>query len=384
MALRVGVVGLGQRGLQHLSVLWRLQSEGLVRVAALVDVFPENLAAAKIASYVPGFRVDGIRLSTDFADALGASLDALYIALPPGLHGGEVIAGAEAGVHLFIEKPVSLYLDEAAPMDAAIRKSGVIAAVGFQHRYDARNEAVRGFLADKRIVLLTMASHSSLESHSVKHTATERLGGPGNRVWTANAQWSGSTVVEAGIHQVDLMRYWCGDIEWVSARYVHRDADDIVDGADNPYAYAATFGFANGAVGSLILSRLRRVYFGDGHQSVLWTHGHLRFEGAELAAYYYDGPYPPEQTPDRAAVRHVVPVPRGIEATEGAHRAFLHAVSTRNPDQLRSPFSASMNSLDAVIGANVSDHLGGERVALAELASHDRFADFRRKPPRPA
>ena len=64
--IRVAVLGLGQRGLQHLSALWRLQGEGLVQVAALIDAFEDNLAEAKIRSYVDGFRIEGIHISTDF------------------------------------------------------------------------------------------------------------------------------------------------------------------------------------------------------------------------------------------------------------------------------------------------------------------------------
>ena len=49
--IRVAIIGLGQRGLQHLSALWRLQGEGLVRIAALIDAFEDNLSEAKIRSY---------------------------------------------------------------------------------------------------------------------------------------------------------------------------------------------------------------------------------------------------------------------------------------------------------------------------------------------
>ena len=45
-------------------------------------------------------------------------------------------------------------------------------------------------------------------------------------------------MVEAGIHPLDLMRYWGGDVAWTEARYIHRDADDIEDGGDNPYGYS--------------------------------------------------------------------------------------------------------------------------------------------------
>ncbi len=378
---RVGIIGLGQRGLQHLGALWKLRSEGLVEIAALIDAFEDNLAETKIQGYVNGFRIDGIHTSTDFRETLSAlSLDAVYFALPPGVHNGEVIQAANAGVHIFAEKPMSLYLNEAIEMERVIRENGVISTAGFQQRYDSRYEAVHKFLADKQPVMTTMIVNGSLEGHSVKHTKTETLGGPSNRVWTANAEWSGATVVEGGIHQTDLMRYWFGDVSWVEASYIHRDPSDIVDGGDNPYAYSVRYGFECGCIANLILSRLRQTYYSDGYESVLWTHGHLKFEGNDVVAYYYDGPYPPAQTPSEESVRHPLPTSSPVDPTEGISRAFLKAIETGDSDQLRSTFTSSMNSLAAVLGANVSDQLDGERIYLKDLLVDERYDRFRRKP----
>ena len=378
---RVGIIGLGQRGLQHLGALWKLRSEGLVEIAALIDAFEDNLAETKIQGYVNGFRIDGIHTSTDFRETLSElSLDAVYFALPPGVHNGEVIQAANAGVHIFAEKPMSLYLNEAIEMERVIRENGVISTAGFQQRYDSRYEAVHKFLADKQPVMTTMIVNGSLEGHSVKHTKTETLGGPSNRVWTANAEWSGATVVEGGIHQTDLMRYWFGDVSWVEASYIHRDPSDIVDGGDNPYAYSVRYGFECGCIANLILSRLRQTYYSDGYESVLWTHGHLKFEGNDVVAYYYDGPYPPAQTPSEESVRHPLPISSPVDPTEGISRAFLKAIETGDSDQLRSTFTSSMNSLAAVLGANASDQLDGERIYLKDLLVDERYDRFRRKP----
>ena len=46
--VRVAVLGLGQRGLQHLTHVWRLQEQGLAEVIALGDAFADNLAEAKL------------------------------------------------------------------------------------------------------------------------------------------------------------------------------------------------------------------------------------------------------------------------------------------------------------------------------------------------
>ena len=379
--IRVGIIGLGQRGLQHLKALWQLQGEGLVKIAALMDVFEDNLAEAKIQKYVDGFQIDGIHTSTDFGNTLaGLSLDAIYFALPPGVHNGEIIQAANAGVHIFAEKPMSLYLNEAVEMQRTIESNGVISTAGFQQRYDSRYETVHKFLADKQPVMSTVIVNGALEGHSIKHTKTETLGGPANRVWTANYEWSGATVVEGGIHQTDLMRYWFGDISWVEASYIHRDASDIVDGGNNPYAYSVRYGFDCGCIANLILSRLRQTYYSDGYESILWTHGHLKFEGNDVVAYYYDGPYPPVQTPSEEAVRHLLPTPPHVDSTEQISRAFLAAIRAGNSDQLRSTFASSMNSLAAVLGANASDQFDGERIYLKDFLVDERYDRFRQKP----
>jgi len=378
--IRVGVVGLGQRGLQHLKVLWTLQQEGVVHITALVDAHVDNLTEDKISRYVDGFRLGLIHTSTDFFQTLKSiSLDAIYFAIPPSIHKGEIVSAAQAGIHIFAEKPMSLYLNEAMEMEQEIAVNGVIATVGFQQRYDSRYEATQQFLSDKKIVMISVIMNSTLEAHSVKHTHTEKQGGPANRIWTSNYQWSGSTVVEAGIHQTDLMRYWAGDIAWVEANYVDRDSSDIVDGGDNPYAYQVTFGFASGTIGNLILSRLRRVFYGDSYNSILWTHGHLKFESDGVAAYYYEGTYPPDQTPNREKIRHLLPLTDQRNATEEISRSFVHAIATGNRKVLRSTFSSGMNSLTAVLGANLSHQLNGQRIYLDQLLTAPEFESFRQK-----
>ena len=377
--IRVGVVGLGQRGLQHLKVLWTLQQEGIVHIITLIDTYADNLIEDKISRHVDGFQLGQIHTSTDFFRTLKSiPLDAIYFAIPPGIHKGEIVSSAQAGIHIFAEKPMSLYLNEAVEMEQEIASNDVIATVGFQQRYDSRYEAAQRFLSDKKIVMISMIMNSSLESHSIKHTHTEKQGGPANRIWTSNYQWSGSTVVEAGIHPTDLMRYWAGDIAWVEANYVNRDSSDIIDGGDNPYAYQVTFGFVSGTIGNLILSRLRKVFYADSYNSILWTHGHLKFESDGVAAYHYEGTYPPDQTPSQEEIRHLLPLVQR-NATEEISRTFVHAIATKDRKALRSTFKSGMNSLAAVLGANLSHQLNGQRIYLDQLLTNPEFEWFRQK-----
>ncbi|MCY3990945.1 MAG: Gfo/Idh/MocA family oxidoreductase [Caldilineaceae bacterium] len=379
--VRVALMGLGQRGLQHLKSLWALQSQGAVRLSALADAFTANLAADKIRNYVDGYRPEDILHTTRFEELLSQELDVLYVCIPPNVHSGEVVRAAQSGLHLFVEKPMSLYLDEALEMEAAIDEAGVLSTAGFQQRFDGRHEAVhRHFLEGRRPLMASYTYHGPLEGHNVKHHQTELHGGPGNRVWTANRAWSGMTVVEGGIHLLDLWRYWFGDVEWVQAHYQHRPDDEVIDGADNPYTYSTLFGFAGGAVGTMTLSRLRRVYADFIDHQVLWTEGRAEIFWEGVTMYEYDGPYPPSQPPPQGAVTKTLYEGRGGDDTFAISKVFMRAIADNRPELIRSPFGDAMNSLAAVIGANVSDELGGERVYVDQLLNADRFAAFRQKP----
>lgn len=377
--VNIAIVGLGQRGLQHLNALWQLDE---ARIVALCDPYPDNLVESKLQRFVDGFSIEGVRTYSAFADLLAAGgFDALYFAIPPSLHQGELLQAANTGIHLFAEKPVSLYLDEALEMDRAIREAGIIATVGFQQRHDNWHGEVRDFLADKRLLMITYVVNGTLESHSTKHTHTETVGGPQNRVWTANRAWSGSTVVEGGIHQTDLMRYWAGDIAWTEARYIHRPDDDIEDGGDNPDAYSVTYGFESGAIGHLIISRLRKTFWSDNYHDIMWDRGHLKIDRDGPVAYYYDGPYPPpEGKVDPTSLRHDLDLgPRNNTTLEIA-RAFVQAVADQSESPLLNTFTSSLNSHAAVLGANISDQLDGQRIDLKELLHSDEYSQYRKKP----
>ena len=117
--------------------------------------------------------------------------------------------------------------------------------------------------------------------------STETVGGPTNRIWTASRAWTGTTAVENGIHTLDLWRYWLGDVDWVQANYVNRLPNEIIEGADNPHSYNIFFGFENGVVANMALSRLRRVYNTYLDHQILWNEGRLVLDPDEFVSYHY-------------------------------------------------------------------------------------------------
>ena len=70
----------------------------------------------------------------------------------------------------------------------------------------------------------------------------------------------------------------------------------------------------------------------------------------------------------------------GEQNTLELDRSFARSIAESKPELRKTSFSAGLNSLAAVLAANVSNELGGERVYLEEFTTSDRFAKYRARP----
>ena len=386
--LRIGLVGVGQRGLNHLQQLVRLQSEEMCTLAALADPFADNLDPEKIRGYESSYDDRGVLLFSS-ADELieSGSVDVVWFAMPPNQHAGEIERAARAGLAIFAEKPQTLYFDEALSQSEAIKTAGVPNVVGFQMRHHPVYAAVREHLADKWVAGITMVAEGAVEGHGVKHTHTEERGGPANRIWTANRAWSGTSMVEAGIHQTDIMRYWTDDdIEWVRADYVERPTELHATEGDNPIFYVVTYGFSKGTVGTLVFTKPARSYYFGRFDSIIWEHGTVKFEEGAAVDYHYAGDdWSPGLRPGTDDVRSVLSEGPGYDGmglpnTYELAKTFVESIFSSDADLTRNSYESSLNSLATVLAANVSAGMDGERVNVAEFMHSDDFAAVRRRP----
>src|ERR1700682_2556295 len=138
--LRVGVVGCGLIAqVMHLHYLRELHDR--FEVAALCD-----LSRTVVDGLGEAYGVD--RRFTDWTQLLEEPLDAV-MGLPSGSHEPIAVAAAQAGRHVFIEKPIALSEAEGQKIIAAGKKAGVQLLVGYMKRYDPAVElmagGVRGF-----------------------------------------------------------------------------------------------------------------------------------------------------------------------------------------------------------------------------------------------
>jgi predicted dehydrogenase len=123
--LRVGLIGLGMMGKNHLRVLSSLQGVELIGVA-------DPLAKTDITS-----GINACETFTEYRDLLDRGLDYCVIAAPTGFHKEISVNALSGGVNCLIEKPVALNYEEALEIQSAADKAKKLVAIGHIERYNA-------------------------------------------------------------------------------------------------------------------------------------------------------------------------------------------------------------------------------------------------------
>lgn len=151
--VRVGVVGVGGMGVGHCRFLSEVVPETELTAVADVDLPRAQEVGTKFG--VPAF---------DSHEALFQSglCDAVVIATPHIAHAPAAISAFQHGLHVFVEKPLTVTVSEADAVIEAWRSAGTKFAIGYQQRAQATNRAVRqliedGFLGELRRSLLITA-----------------------------------------------------------------------------------------------------------------------------------------------------------------------------------------------------------------------------------
>ncbi|MBI3159190.1 MAG: Gfo/Idh/MocA family oxidoreductase [Chloroflexi bacterium] len=183
--LRLAVLGAGHIArLVHIPTLAKLPG---VHVVAIADAQPQNLAAGlALAPGASGF--------SDYRAALDAGgLDAAVITLPPALHAEAAIAAFEAGLHVYLEKPLALTLADAERVANAWRASGRVGMIGFNFRFNPLFDEAR-----------TALEYGQLGRLAAVRTFFANQRGPG---WRADPAAGGSALLEFGTHHVDMLAH---------------------------------------------------------------------------------------------------------------------------------------------------------------------------------
>jgi UDP-N-acetylglucosamine 3-dehydrogenase len=134
--LRVGLIGLGMMGKNHLRVLASLEGVELVGVA-------DPLANPGISG-----DIEGDDVFTEYRDLLERGLDYCVIAAPTGFHREISVEALNRGVNCFIEKPVAVNYEEALEIQTAADRAKKLVGIGHIERYNAAVRQLKKRLLD--------------------------------------------------------------------------------------------------------------------------------------------------------------------------------------------------------------------------------------------
>lgn len=208
-SLGVAVVGFGWMGRVHTQAYARVPHHypELGLRPRLVAVAEEVPGRAEEAAAQFGFE----SATRDWREvARDPRVRAVSITAPNFLHREIGVAMAEAGKHIWIEKPVGLSLADARAVADAVARAGVQGAVGFNYRNAPAVEAARELIASGELGTVT---HVRVRLFSDYAAHPE-----GALTWRYEKERGGSGVLgDLASHGADLARFLLGDIESLTA-----------------------------------------------------------------------------------------------------------------------------------------------------------------------
>jgi len=235
--LKLGIIGAGRIGKLHAENIIHHIPEAKIKTIA--DVFIEQVREwAKVVG-IP-------RLTADYKEILAdKEIDAVLICSSTDTHADFVIESAEAGKHIFCEKPIDLSIEKIKNALKAVESAGVKLQVGFNRRFDRNHKSVRDVVIDGKIG----------EPHFILITSRDPAPPPLEYV-----RVSGGIFLDMTIHDFDMARYLSGsEVEEVYALGGVM-IDPAIGKAGDIDTAVVTLKFANGAIG--VINNSRKATYG--------------------------------------------------------------------------------------------------------------------------
>jgi predicted dehydrogenase len=241
MTTRVGVIGLGLMGDVHVRAF---QGHPDFEVVAVCD--PDALRLNQVA--------DSQRVARRYTSheelVAREQLDLLAIAAPPRFHAPLTKAACARGWHVLCEKPMAMSVAEAEAMAAAAHTAGRIHILGHQSRFNPVRARIRELLA---------AGAIGAPRHLLYYQLAEGIAATARWTWWSSRAEGGGMLNEYASHQIDLARWWLGEITAADGRIATfqatRPAGDGTPSAVTSDDYAEVgLTFESGALARIIVS----------------------------------------------------------------------------------------------------------------------------------
>ena len=225
---RFGLIGAGLWGRGHAEIY---STHHLSTLAAVCDL--DEKRAARVAADFGAKKSFG-----DYRELLAdGEIDAVAIVTPDFAHADPIVAAAEAGKHIIVEKPLATTHEDLARIEAAVSAAGVTFMVDFHSRWSPPIVAARNAVDQGQLGPIVSAY---MRLNDTVFVPTEMLS------WASKS----SVLWFLGSHTVDVLRYVLQDeVERVYA--VSRSGVLKSRGVDVPDTYQCILEFRSGVVATI-------------------------------------------------------------------------------------------------------------------------------------
>ena len=235
--LNIGIIGAGRIGKVHMqSITYNVPG---AKVLGITDVFKDGLQ-----ELADKYGIE--KVYEDYKEMLAdKDIDAVLVCSSTDTHADISIEAAEAGKHVFCEKPVDLTPEKVKAVIAAVEKAGVKLQVGFNRRFDHNFAHVRSLINEGKVGELEL----------IKITSRDPAPPPAEY-----AAVSGGMFLDMTIHDFDMARFLAGcDVTEV---YVNATClvDPAIGEAGDVDTAIINLKFENGALG--VIDNSRRAAYG--------------------------------------------------------------------------------------------------------------------------
>jgi len=213
MGIRIGIIGAGKMGLSHYAIANALPGGSVVAVCDtsryVLSVLRKHAGVATYRSYEEMFA--------------GAGLQAVIVATPSSTHFECATRALECGLHLFVEKPLTLTAEQSEALSRLARERRRVNQVGFHYRFIGTFQEARRLLRAGALGRVSTASGSAFGQVVVKEEGS---------TWRSRRTEGGGCLHDYACHVVDLMSFLVGEPRRVLAARLcstfSREVEDVV------------------------------------------------------------------------------------------------------------------------------------------------------------
>lgn len=169
------------------------------------------------------------------------SIDGVLITTPNSAHLETAKFAAQAGKHIFLDKPIANTISDGRAITQACQKAGVILSIGYQRRRESHFRWMYRAIKEGRFGGMVQAE---------ANISRDRVGVMGPSSWRHSAlEMPGGVMLQIGIHYIDILLYLLGPAKSVSAMTSHLYLE-----GENPDIAALLIEHESGAISKLSAS----------------------------------------------------------------------------------------------------------------------------------